>query len=56
MHPRVGDLPQPRAHPCIGRVTIDPEPFGAQLASEWYVEARAQVADEAFDLPLVRGR
>ena len=52
VHPRVSDLPQPGSYPCVGRVTIDPEPLGAQLAGEWYIEAGAQIADEALDLAL----
>ena len=52
VHARIGDLAQPGADTCVGSVAIDREPFGTELARQRYVEARAQVANEAFDLAL----
>jgi len=43
------------AHPRVGGIAIDLESFGAEAGCQWHVEARPQVADEAFDLALGPG-
>ena len=55
MHPRVGDLAQPGSDSRVGRIAIDLESFGTELAGQRHVKARAQVADEALDLALGLG-
>ena len=52
MHPRVVDLAQPGSGPRVGRITIDFESFGTELACQRHVKAGSQVTDEALDLAL----
>jgi hypothetical protein len=52
VHAGIGDLAQPAPDPCVGGIAIDLESFGAELARQRYVKARAQITDEALDLTL----
>ncbi len=47
-----GNFAQRRPDPGVGGVAIDLESFGAELARQRHVKARAQIADEALDLAL----
>ena len=49
---RASDFAQPGADPVHWPCAIDNEPLGAKLAYHRYIEARVQMANEAFDLTL----
>src|SRR6266446_1266208 len=55
MYPRVRHLAQPGADARISGVTVDREPFGAELARQRHVKTRTQIADKALDLALGLG-
>ena len=55
VHACVGNLAQPSPDARIGGIAIDLQSFGDELARQRHVEARTQIADEAFDLALGPG-